>query len=138
MATKMIKRKVVKTMSVKEYIAAHPDMKLDRNKVYTLIKDGKLTAHKGAKGAWVISEEVEVETISNTNDGPRKDKKRMPSKKTSKTYSTKEFLEAYNKKHPKTPLTIAELRVMLMNGKVFGEKINGKWVIYQSPIRRAN
>lgn len=182
MATKTIKRKVEKLLTVKDYIAAHPEMKLNRNKVYALIKDNKVSAFKSPKGAWLIYEQTEVtETVGvddhdpveatdsskTTTDAedlkeavdaeetatdikepvketasvtvcPRKSKKRMCSKKAPKTYSTKEFLESYNKRHPKTPLTIAELRVMLMNGKVFGEKISGKWVIYQSPIKRAN
>lgn len=133
----MSKKVITKTVekNVKQYTTEHPE--LNRKDVYKLIKEGTLKAHKGYKGAWVI-EDVVSETIEVPDECPSKGntKKRMPSKKSPKTYSTKEFLESYNKKHPRTTITLAELRLMLINGVVNGEKVNGKWVIHQSPSRR--
>lgn len=124
-----VKVKVRKNLSVKEYVALHPE--LDRYDVYDLIKDGKLTAHKGARGAWVIVVEEETTTKETTKKAKKKE-----IEKEIKKYSTKEFLELYNEKHPKSTITLVELRLMLTNGKVVGEKVGGKWEVYQSPSKR--
>lgn len=133
----MSKKVITKTVekSVKQYTVEHPE--LNRKDVYKLIKEGTLKAHKGYKGAWVI-EDVVSETIEVADECPSKGntKKGKSSKKTPKTYTTKEFLEIYNKKHPKSTITLAELRLMLINKVVNGEKVNGKWVIHESPSRR--
>lgn len=110
----------VSTMSVKEYIEKYPG--LTQRKVWALIKDGKIKAHKNALRRWVIEEEEPSDKTKKT--------------KSSKTYSTKEFLEIYNKKHPKNTITLIELRLMLTNGKLDGEKVNNKWVVHQSPSKQ--
>lgn len=124
-----VNAKVVKEMSVQKYIETHLDQSLTTKKVYKLIKDGKINAYKKG-GKWVITEETLV-NIPITKEAI--DKKEKESKK---KYTAKEFLEIYNDKHPKSTLTLVELRLMLVNGKVNGEKIGGKWVIYQSPSKR--
>lgn len=124
-----VNAKVTKEMSVQKYIEAHLDQGLTTKQVYKLIKDGKIDAYKKG-GKWVIIEKTLV-NIPITKEAI--DKKEKESKK---KYTTKEFLEIYNEKHPKSTLTLVELRLMLVNEKVKGEKIGGKWVIYQSPSRR--
>ena len=93
----MSKKVITKTVekSVKQYTVEHPE--LNRKDVYKLIKEGTLKAHKGYKGAWVI-EDVVSETIEVPDENPSKGntKKGKSSKKTPKTYTTKEFLEIYN------------------------------------------
>lgn len=125
---KIIEKQV--EMKVADYVAYYNGSTLelakeiDRFDVYQMIKEGKLNAHKGYKGAWIldvtIREEVEVE---------------KPAKKV-KEYSVKEFVEIYNEKHPKTPVTAVEVRKALTDGKLKGKKVNRKWVITSSPSRK--
>ena len=130
---KIIEKKV--EMKVADYVAKYNGSTLsvaeeiDRFDVYKMIKEGKLTAHKGAKGAWIIEltvqEEVEVEVPSTKK-----------SKKKAKEYTVKEFVEAYNKKHSKNPITIPEVRKLLTTGKLDGDKVSGKWAVTASPSKR--
>lgn len=112
-------KKVIKEMSVKEFVEEYnksnkEKVSINRHNVYDMIKEGKLKAHKGYKGAWVL--EIEVET--------------------SKTYTTKEFVEEYNKKHKKQPITVVEVRQLIERGVIDAEKVAGKWVIKSTPSKR--
>lgn len=118
----MKKTKVtIKEMSVKEYVNIHnttQDSKITRYDVYDMIKEGTLKAHKGYKGAWVL--EIEVEEKN----------------KSTKKYSVKEFVEAYNEKHKKSPITVVEVRQLIATGDIKAKKVSGKWVISTSPSKR--
>lgn len=106
-------------IDVKSYVDLHNktnENRITRYHVYKMINEGKLKAHKGYKNKWII-ELKEPETPTE--------------------YTVKEFVEAYNKKHRKsTKITIEEVRKMLADGILKGEKVNRKWVIYSSPTRK--
>lgn len=106
MAAKKVK------MSVTEYIQANES--ITRKDVYKMIAEGKLKATK-VKGAWVIE---------------------IPEKKATKTYSVKEFVEAYNKKHIDCIVTEKKVRELAKKEIIASEKVNGKWVILQSPSKK--
>lgn len=105
---------------VEDYNKNHEQEPITRYDVYNMIHEGKLKAHKGAKGKWIIELK---------QSEPKKTKK-------AKEYSVKEFVAEYNKKHPKCTITIEEVRKMLSDGTIKGEKVNRKWVVYSSPSRR--
>lgn len=107
-------------MSVKEYLNFHyskTQEKINRHDVYRMIKEGKLKAHKGYKNAWVL----EIEVVKKT--------------KKPKTYTVKEFVESYNKKH-KDCITVLEVRKMIKDGIIKGDKVKGKWLVMQTPSKR--
>lgn len=120
--TKNVEMKVAEF--VKLYNSRHDD-KIDRHDVYKMIKNGKLKAHKGYKNAWILNVEVEEEV-----------EVKEPSKKKTKEYTVKEFVQAYNNNHKKVTITIPEARKLLADGILKGKKISGKWVITSSPRRR--
>lgn len=128
-------------MTVTEYIGAHnasqSDDKITRNDVYKMIKDGKIKAHKGERNKWIlevtVQKEIEVEDECPSSKWGKKEK---PSKKTVKTYTRKEFVEKYNEKHPKTPITLGKLRAYIETGAVATEVRGGKRVIIASPSKR--
>lgn len=109
---------------VKLYNSRHEN-KINRHDVYKMIKNGKLNAHKGYKNAWILNVEVEEEV-----------EVKEPSKKKTKEYTVKEFVQAYNNRHKKVTITIPEARKLLADGILKGEKRSGKWVITSSPSRR--
>lgn len=128
-----MKKKTVKEvieMSTKEYVeqynSTHKDQ-ITRYDVYDLIKQNKLKAHKGYRGAWVI----ELEKPEN-----KKPCKCKNCKCDKKVYSTKEFVEAYNKKHPKATITVKELRYLIEAGEVKAKKVSGKWQVSADPRLR--
>lgn len=101
------------TMSVTEYTRANE--KITRKDVYKMIAEGKLKATK-VKGAWVI--EVPDE------------------KKPAKTYTVKEFVEAYNKKHVDCIITEKKVRELASKDIITAKKESGKWVILDSPRKK--
>lgn len=125
---KIIEKKV--EMKVAEYVAYHNgstlevEKEIDRFDVYKMIKEGKLKAHKGRKGAWILEVAIEEEEVKTKKSADVKE------------YSVKEFVEIYNEKHPKTTVTVVEVRKLLTDGKLKGKKVNRKWVITASPNSR--
>ena len=111
-------------LDVKQFVEEHNNKNvtdpITRYDVYNMIKEGKLNAHRGEKNKWIIELTIKE---------PKKTKK-------TKEYSVKEFVEAYNGKHPKCPITVEEARKMLTDGILKGEKVNRKWVVYTSPTRK--
>lgn len=102
---------------VEDYNKTHEQKTITRHDVYKMIHEGKLKAHKGARGKWIIE-------------------LKQPEPKKVKGYSVKEFVAEYNKKHPKCIITIEEVRKMLTDGTIKGEKVNRKWIVYASPSKR--
>lgn len=100
------------TMSVTEYI--HANQPITRKDVYKMISEGKLKATK-VKGAWVIE---------------------VPEKKTKKTYTVKEFVQEYNKKHTGCIITEKKVRELASKELIAAEKVSGKWVILESPSKK--
>ena len=101
------------TMSVTEYTRANK--KITRKDVYKMIAEGTLKATK-VKGAWVI--EVPAE------------------KKASKTYTVKQFVEEYNKKHGDCAITEKKVRELASKEIITAKKVSGKWVILDSPRKQ--
>ena len=102
------------TMTVTENIQSK--QKITRKDVYKMIAEGKLNATK-VDGAYVI-------------EVPGK------KKKTKKTYTVKQFVEEYNKKHPKYIITEKKVRELASKELIAAEKVSGKWVILESPSRK--
>lgn len=129
------KQVVVETAVVKvaEYVEHYnasvidEEDKITRHDVYKMIKEGKLEAVKNEKNAWLITVKIEKEIEVDVPE--------CPSKKC-KSYTVKEFVELYNKRHSKNPITISEVRKLLSEGKLKGEKVNRKWTVTASPSRR--
>lgn len=107
-------KKEIKTFKVSEYVDlynnSHED-KITRHNVYKMIKEGKLTAKKNELGYWIIT--VEDEPI--------------------KEYTPKEFVEKYNRRHPKKPITVKKIREFASEGKIKAKKHLGKWIIMENP-----
>lgn len=128
-------KKLVKVVQMKtsEFVEKYnselknDEKKINRHDVYNMIKDGKLKAHKGFKGAWIIDVEIYEEV---------KKKSKKKSNKKAKEYSVKEYVEAYNKKFPNCVITVPEVRKLIADGKLKAEKVNRKWVIKSSPSKR--
>lgn len=108
-------------MKVADYVAKHNNSitdeskKITRHDVYDMIKKGELKAHKGYRGAWIL----ELEDTTKT-----------------KTYTVKEYVETYNKKFARVPVTVPEVRKLLSDGKLEGKKVSGKWIVTSSPSKR--
>lgn len=121
--TKIIKKEV--KMKVSEYVeyynSLHSDDKINRHHVYDMIKEGKLTAEKSPRNAWIIDVVIE-ETVK--------------VEKPEKEYSVKKFVEMYNKKHPNYPVSAAEVRKLVVDGKLKGYKKGRTCVITASPRKR--
>lgn len=106
--------KEIKTIKVAEYVEKYNnshDDKITRHNVYAMIKDGKLTAKKNEKGHWIITIQEEIV----------------------KEYSPKEFVEKYNGRHPKKPITVKKVRELASEGKIKARKHLGKWIISENP-----
>lgn len=113
-------------MKVSDYVEEYnskSDKKINRHDVYKMIKEGKLKAHKGYKGAWII----EID---------KKNPKKKKSKTKSKKYTVKEYVEEYNKKFPNAKVTVPEVRKFLSDGIIKGKKVDRKWEITSSPSKR--
>lgn len=137
------KRIVIKTvkMKVAEFVEKHnkenAGKQITRHDVYAMIKSGDLKAHKGFRNAWIIEfdveEEIEVEVPDPVK--PKSPSSKKSSKK-DKIYTVKEFVKAYNEKHVKNPTTVEEVRKLLKQEKLKGEKVYGKWMVTASPSKR--
>lgn len=112
-----MKNDTKKTVKVSEYVEQYNknhDDKIDRFKVYKMIKDGKLSGEKNKSGHWII-------TLN---------------KKSEKEYTPTEFVEKYNKKHPKRPITIKKIRSLASEGKIKAKKKLNKWIITENPNKK--
>lgn len=110
------KQKKIKKLSVAEYVEMHnslSDTIINRHNVYAMIREGKLKATRGARGAWII----EIEEVE--------------------SYTVKEFIDIYNKNF-NTPINRTEVRKLIDRGLIKAEKVSGKWKIYSNPRRRIN
>lgn len=116
----MAKKYRIYKMTIKEYIEEYKkthDDAIYRHKVYKMINNGELSATKDEKGRWLIDIKVAEE-------------------KPAKEYSVNEFVEIYNKKHPKAVITKKQVRELAASGKINAKKVNRKWVIMESPSRK--
>ena len=108
--------KITKTITVAEYVAKHNKSCIDqinRHDVYAMIKEGKLTASKNERGHWLIRvEEPSVE------------------------YTPSKFVEEYNKRHKKDPITVEKVRKLAAEGVIEANKVGRKWIILQSPRKK--
>lgn len=109
--------KQVKWMSTAEYVEyhnKHNEKKITRKDVYKMINKQELFAEKNEKGHWVIKVTTEVV----------------------QEYSPSEFVEEYNKRHKKDPITVQMVRKMAVAGAIKATKENRKWIIFESPKKK--
>lgn len=116
-------------MSVAEFVEQNQG--ITRHDVYKMIKNGEIKAHRGYKNKWIL--EIEVKEEFEVEEPVKPSKK---SSKKTKEYTVKEFVEAYNKKHPKSTITVPEARKFIADDKLAAKKVSGKWVVTATPSKR--